>query len=72
MSAARAAKDRAEVANSATLFKIVIILIVIIITIIVISIIIQSTSIPLFSLAWPLSKKSGARGKMTPSTRCIT
>ena len=71
MSTSRAAKDRAEVANSAALFKIVIILLIIII-IITIIIILQSTSIPLFSLAWPLSKKSGARGKMKPSTRCIT
>ena len=27
---------------------------------------------PLFSLAWPRSKKRGASGKMTPRTRCIT
>ena len=49
-----------------------IIIIIVIIIIIIIIIIIGSTSMPLFSLAWPLSKKRGARGKMKPSTRCIT
>ena len=48
------------------------IIIIIVIIIIIIIIIIGSTSMPLFSLAWPLSMKRGARGKMTPSTRCIT
>ena len=47
-------------------------IIIIIVIIIIIIIIIGSTSMPLFSLAWPLSMKRGARGKMTPSTRCIT
>ena len=86
MSAHRTAKNRAAVPKSATLFSIVIIIILVVIIVVIILlgvsititititiiIIIGSTSMPLFSLAWPLSMKRGARGKMTPSTRCIT